>query len=97
MYYMYMYISVQGLTIIVMHKINVIIFIATPRYSQGSGTIWLDNLQCTSSDSMLSSCSHNGFGNEDCNHSDDAAVSCSTSGTGKFFTLISILIRVSYL
>ena len=48
-------------------------------YSQGSGTIWLDDIQCTSSDLMLSTCSHSGFGNNLCSHSQDAAVSCSSA------------------
>ena len=59
----------------------------TYRYRQGSGTIWLDDLACTSSDLMLSTCSHSGFGNENCGHSEDVALSCGTSiptsSTGK--------------
>ena len=51
------------------------------RYSQGTGTIWLDDLGCTSSDLMLSTCSHSGFGNENCGHSEDVAVSCSSSSS----------------
>ena len=53
-------------------------------YSPGSGTIWLDDLQCTSSDLMLSTCSHTRFGSTDCSHSEDVAVSCTHSnGSGK--------------
>ena len=48
------------------------------RYSQGTGRTWLDNVQCTSSDIVLSNCTHNGFGIEDCSHIEDIAVSCST-------------------
>jgi hypothetical protein len=54
--------------------------ITTCSYSHGTGTIWLDDLQCTTSDLMLSTCSHNGFGNENCGHSEDVAVSCSAIG-----------------
>lgn len=54
------------------------------RYSQGYGTVWLDDLHCTSSDLMLSTCSHNGFGNEDCSHSEDVALSCGSSRVCKF-------------
>ena len=53
----------------------------TYRYSQGSGTIWLDDLGCTSSDLMLSTCSHSGFGNENCGHSEDVAISCGTTSS----------------
>ena len=52
-------------------------------YSRGSGTIWLDDVQCTSSDFMLATCSHNGFGNTNCYHSEDVAVSCSLSSRGE--------------
>ena len=53
--------------------------ISTFRYSQGTGEVWLDNLQCTSSDVILAACTHRGFGVEDCSHSEDVALSCSTS------------------
>ena len=46
------------------------------RYGQGSGTIWLDDLRCTSNDVFLANCSHRGFGVENCGHSKDVAVSC---------------------
>ena len=59
-------------------RANLIVIIY--RYSQGSGTIWLNNVDCTSSELMLSSCSHNGFGNNNCFHSEDVAVSCSSIG-----------------
>ena len=55
-------------------------------YSQGSGTIWLDNLQCTSSDLMLSTCSHSGFGNNYCSHSEDVAVTCTHSAAIRLVT-----------
>ena len=48
-------------------------------YSQGSGTVWLSNLACTSSDLMLSMCSSSGFGNTYCSHSEDVAVTCTHS------------------
>ena len=52
-------------------------------FSQGTGTIWLDDLQCTSSDLMLSTCLHRGFRKENCDHSEDVAVLCSHSTNGK--------------
>ena len=51
------------------------------RYSQGSGTIWLDNVRCTSDDVFLADCSHNGYyGIKTCVHSEDVAVSCAQEG-----------------
>ena len=54
----------------------IIHFNDTYRYSKGEGEIWLDNVNCTSSELMLSSCSHNPYGANNCDHSKDVAVSC---------------------
>ena len=48
----------------------------TATFGQGSGTIWLDNLQCTGSETDLFSCPHNGPGVHNCGHSEDAGVVC---------------------
>ena len=46
-------------------------------YGQGSGQIWLDELNCTGTESTIANCSHNEWGNEDCSHREDAGVECS--------------------
>ena len=46
-------------------------------YGEGSGQIWLDNVECTGTEWELSSCPSNGFGIENCGHGEDAGVSCS--------------------
>ncbi|GMH66728.1 hypothetical protein TrST_g11808, partial [Triparma strigata] len=58
----------------------------------GSNTqsIWLDDLQCTGSESTLNSCPHNGWGNVDCGHSRDVGVQCDSSTSG----INSITMRV---
>ena len=48
----------------------------TAIFGQGNGTIWLDNLQCTGSETTLFSCPHNGPGVHNCGHSEDAGVVC---------------------
>ena len=52
-------------------------------YGQGSGQIWLDNLNCVGTELTIKDCSHRGWGNEDCSHSEDAGVQCSALD-GKF-------------
>ena len=46
-------------------------------HGQGSGPIWMDDVACSGSESLLSECSHRGWGNSDCTHSKDASVQCS--------------------
>ena len=46
-------------------------------YGQGSGQIWLDDVNCTGTEPMIEDCSHGGWGNMDCYHDEDAGVQCS--------------------
>lgn len=59
-----------------------------PRFSSGAGAIWLDDLQCTASDTKLITCTHRAVGTHSCGHSEDIAVFC----TGKI--LISLYVFV---
>lgn len=54
------------------------------RFHSGTGPIWLDDLQCTASDTRLISCSHRAVGTHSCGHSEDIAVYCTN---GKMLTL----------
>jgi len=45
-------------------------------YGVGTGTIWLDDVQCGGTESHLGECSHAQWGVHDCGHREDVAVLC---------------------
>jgi len=47
------------------------------RYGAGSGTIWLDDVRCSGSETNIADCTHRSWGSHNCQHSEDVSVSCS--------------------
>ena len=51
--------------------------IGSALFGEGSGQIWIDNVDCAGSESTLVSCGHLGVGiTRNCSHSKDAGVRC---------------------
>ena len=48
------------------------------RFGRGSGKIWLDDVRCSGSESLIVNCPHIGWGLHNCGHSEDASVICSS-------------------
>ncbi|CAI8008780.1 Deleted in malignant brain tumors 1 protein, partial [Geodia barretti] len=45
-------------------------------FGEGSGTIWLDDVQCDGTETTIFACPNSGWGNHNCLHSEDASAIC---------------------
>jgi len=64
---------------VVCHQLGYPYVVDAPRdahYGQGTGPIWLDNVQCLGNESDIFVCTHNGVSNHDCSHREDASAEC---------------------
>ncbi|NXJ71112.1 SRCRL protein, partial [Rostratula benghalensis] len=51
---------------------------------EGTGQIWLDEVNCTGAERNLSECQARPWGEHNCNHIEDASVECSGSAVSSF-------------
>ena len=48
-------------------------------YGSGTGPIWLDDVDCTGSETSLVECPHRGWADHNCHHFEDVSVLCSNN------------------
>ena len=67
----------------------------TTGFADGTGQIWLDNVQCIGNETTLASCNHPAFGSHNCIHSEDAGVRCAAAGEILYIvTSLRLLLRI---
>jgi len=54
------------------------------RYGEGSGHIWLDDVECSGIEKSYDECKHAGWGVQNCVHAEDVSISCSPGIENKY-------------
>ncbi|CAI9603273.1 unnamed protein product, partial [Staurois parvus] len=57
-------------------------------FGRGTGNIWLDDIDCKSTEPAVWHCRHRPWGTNNCDHSEDAGVVCESGKSGKYTVYI---------
>ena len=58
---------------------------AKAHFGEGSGSIWMDDLECTGDEFNVFDCKHNGWGEHNCEHKEDAGIVCGATSSKLIF------------
>ena len=64
-------------------------------FGGGSGQIWMDDVECSGSESWLTECGNRGFGSHNCGHSEDVGVCCQCA-PGSYGDIHQYMYRISF-
>ena len=64
-------------------------------FGQGSGTIWMDDVQCVGTESSIVNCQHSGWNVHNCGHSEDASVICLSKHDLKYICIVTYCVTFS--
>ena len=63
-------------------------------FGEGTGRIWLNNVQCTGSERGLMNCTASSNGINNCTHAQDAGVMCPTGNVTIAEISVAIIVQV---